>query len=313
MEGMRYKHLFGPVGSRRLGISLGIDPVPHKTCTLNCVYCECGKTTNLTLERKEYIPTDEILNELNEYLETSPDLDYITFSGSGEPTLHSRIGEIIDFLKRNYPQYKIAVLTNGTLFYNKKLRDEIKNADLIIPSLDAASDELFRKINRPQRELDINKIMDGLIEFRKEFSGKMWLEIFIVPGLNDTDDQLQLLKRAIKKIKPGRIQLNILDRPGTEDWVIQAKKEALEKIALFLDAEIIAEFKQRKKIRSFSRDIEENIISTLRRRPCTARDLSEMLGIHLNEINKYLRVLIKNGKINCKEEERGMFFKTKLK
>ena len=311
MEGMRYKHLFGPVGSRRLGVSLGIDLVPHKTCTLNCVYCECGKTTNLTLERREYIPTDEILNELNNYLGGSPGLDYITFSGSGEPTLHSRIGEIIDFLKRNYPQYKIAVLTNGTLY--KNLRDEIKNADLVIPSLDAASDELFRKINRPQRELDINKIMDGLIELRKEFSGEIWLEVFIVPGLNDTDDQLQLLKRAIKKIKPGRIQLNTLDRPGAEGWVIPARKEDIEKIARFLDAEIIAEFTQRKRIKGFSRDIEDNIISILKRRPCTARDLSEMLGMHLNEVNKYLRLLIKNGKINCKEEERGMFFKTELK
>jgi len=308
---MRYKHLFGPVGSRRLGVSLGIDLVPHKTCTLNCVYCECGKTTNLTLERREYIPTDEILNELNNYLGGSPGLDYITFSGSGEPTLHSRIGEIIDFLKRNYPQYKIAVLTNGTLY--KNLRDEIKNADLVIPSLDAASDELFRKINRPQRELDINKIMDGLIELRKEFSGEIWLEVFIVPGLNDTDDQLQLLKRAIKKIKPGRIQLNTLDRPGAEGWVIPARKEDIEKIARFLDAEIIAEFTQRKRIKGFSRDIEDNIISILKRRPCTARDLSEMLGMHLNEVNKYLRLLIKNGKINCKEEERGMFFKTELK
>jgi len=152
---MKFKHLFGPVPSRRLGISLGIDLVPYKTCTANCVYCECGKTTNLTIERKEYIPTDEILNELDVYLKQAPDLDYITFSGSGEPTLHSKIGEIINFLKKNYPQYKVAVLTNGTLLFHKELRDELKNADIIKPSLDAGSDEIFKKIKRPHENLNL--------------------------------------------------------------------------------------------------------------------------------------------------------------
>jgi len=308
---MKYKHLFGPVPSRRLGISLGIDLVPHKTCTLNCVYCECGKTTNLTLERSEYIPADEILSELNKYLKNSPDLDYITFSGSGEPTLHSRIGEIINFLKHNYPQYKVAVLTNGTLFYDKKLRNEVRKADLVIPSLDAGTVEIFREINRPHENLNLNKIISGLIELRKEFSGEIWLEVFIVPGLNDTGRELQKIKNIIQKIKPDKVQLNTLDRPGTETWVMSAKKEDLEEIASFLDAEIIAEFTSRKKIKSFSKDIEANIISTLRRRPCTAGDLSEILGIHLNEINKYLQVLIETGKINSKEGERGVFFRIK--
>ena len=142
---MKFKHLFGPVPSRRLGVSLGIDLVPYKTCTLDCVYCECGKTTNLTLERREYVPTDEILSELNEYLKNSPDPDYITFSGSGEPTLHCGIGEIINFLKQNYQEYKVAVLTNGTLLYRKEVRDEVKNADLIIPSIDCVSGEVFKK------------------------------------------------------------------------------------------------------------------------------------------------------------------------
>ena len=153
--------------------------------------------------------------------------------------------------------------------------------------------------------------LQELFEFRQEFSGEIWLEVFIVPGLNNTEDQLQLLKKAIKKIKPDRIQLNTLDRPGTENWLVPVKKQELEKITSFLNAEVIAEFTSRKKIKGFSRDIENNIISTSRRRPCTANDLSEMLGIHLNEINKYLGVLIKNGKINCKEEERGMFFRIK--
>ena len=306
---MKIKHLFGPVSSRRLGISLGIDLVPHKTCTLDCVYCECGKTTNLAVERREYVPTAEILDELKNYLDENPELDYITFSGSGEPTLHSGLGEIINFLKQNYPKYRVAVLTNGTLFHDKKLRDEVKKADLVIPSLDAASEEFFWEINRPHGNLNLNEIIKGLIELRREFPGEIWLEIFIVPGLNDTDFELQKIKNIIEKINPDKIQLNTLDRPGTEEWVMPAEKKKLEGITSLLDAEIIAEFKSRKKIKSFSKDIEENIISTLRRRPCTAQDLSDIPGIHLNEVNKYLGALLASGKIKQIRGKRGLFFR----
>ncbi|PKP51224.1 MAG: radical SAM protein [Candidatus Altiarchaeales archaeon HGW-Altiarchaeales-3] len=329
---MKFKHLFGPVPSRRLGISLGIDLIPYKTCTLDCIYCECRKTTNLTIDRKEYIPTGEILNELNEYLKNSPELDYITFAGSGEPTLHSKIGEIINFIKQNYPQYKVAVLTNGTLFYEKELRDELKFADLIIPSLDAASDEVFKKINRPHENLNLSKIINGIAAFRKDFPGEIWIEVFIVPGINDTKNELQKIKKVIEKINPEKIQLNTLDRPGAESWVVPAGEEQIEKIAsflsyrkvrstikniandseaYFLNAEIIAKFTSRKKIKSFKEDIEENIIKTLRRRPCTAEDISKLLGIHLNEVNKYVQALLESGKIREEKEDRGVFFRVK--
>ena len=134
-------YLFGPVPSRRLGISLGLDLVPHKTCSLNCIYCESGKTTNLTIERKEYIPTAVLISELTTFLKTKPKLDYITFSGAGEPTLHSDIGTIVTFIKKNYPDYQLALITNGTLFYLSKLRREVKPVDLILPSLDAVSEK----------------------------------------------------------------------------------------------------------------------------------------------------------------------------
>jgi len=304
---MEFKHLFGPVPSRRLGVSLGIDLVPYKTCSFDCVYCECGKTTNKTIKRIEYVPTHEIINELKTYLDKNPELDYVTFSGAGEPTLHNGIKQIIDFLEQNY-QYKVAVLTNASLFYDKKVRMEIKNADLVKPKLDAGSDEIFKKINRPHENLNLNKIINGLIEFRKEYYGKIYLEIFIIPNLNDTTTELEKIKDIVKKINPDKIQLNTLDRPGTEKWVMQAEKKKLDEIASFLDAEVITEFSSRKKIKSFSKDIEENIISTLRRRPCTSRDLSKILGIHKNEINKYIQELIETGKIKSKVEERGTFF-----
>jgi len=311
---MKYKHLFGPVPSRRLGISLGVDLVPHKVCSLNCIYCEVGRTTNLTTKRKEYIPLDAVLRELKHYLNQKPELDYITFSGAGEPLLHNGIGKVITFIKENYPHYKLAILTNSTLLYDENVRNEILGIDLLLPSLDAVSDNVFKKLNRPNSKLDNNKIIDGLIKFRNNLSGKIWLEVFIVPGMNDTKTELDLLKSAITKIKPDSVQLNTLDRPGTESWLEPASKQKLEEIADFFEpllVEIIAKFKSRNKVKSYHRNIEQQIIETIKRRPCTDKDLSEILGIHMNEINKYLSELIDEGLVDSKHQERGIFFLAK--
>ena len=231
---MKYKYLFGPVPSRRLGISLGVDLVPHKVCSLNCVYCEVGRTTNLTIERKEYIPLQDILDELKHYLDKGPKLDYITFSGAGEPLLHNGIGKVISFIKDNYPQYKLAILTNSTLLFDEQVRVEIMKIDLLLPSLDAVSDEVFRKLNRPNPKLNNKRIIEGLIQFRKDFTGIIWLEIFIVPGLNDTQEELTSLKKTIESIAPDQVQLNTLDRPGTESWIAPVSQNRMEEIAEFL-------------------------------------------------------------------------------
>ena len=308
---MKYKHLFGPVPSRRLGISLGVDLVPHKVCSLNCVYCEVGRTTNLTIERNEYVPLQDILNELKHYLDQKPELDYITFSGAGEPLLHNGIGKVITFIKENYPQYKLALLTNSTLLYDENVRNEILGIDLLLPSLDAVSEKVFKKINRPNPKLDNNKIIEGLIKFSKDFSGTIWLEVFIVPGLNDTTEELELLKNVIKDIAPDQVQLNTLDRPGTESWIEPVTKNRIEEIAELLKplpVEIIAKFQSRNKIRSYHKDVEQQIIETIKRRPCTDKDLSEMLGIHINEINKYLSELLHEGSVTTQQQERGTFF-----
>ena len=153
---MKNRYLFGPVPSRRLGLSLGIDLFPHKTCSFNCVYCECGATTNLTVLRREYVPTRGVIKELDNFLLEKPNLDFITFAGSGEPALHSRIGDIISFIKDKYPQYKVCVLTNGSLFYLKSVRDALMRADKVIPSLDAAFSSAWRKINRPHSSIDLD-------------------------------------------------------------------------------------------------------------------------------------------------------------
>ena len=310
------KYLFGPVPSRRLGISLGVDLVPHKVCSLNCIYCEVGRTTNLTIERKEYIPVNEVIDELKDYLDQKPELDFITFSGQGEPTLNSGLGRIINFIKDNYPEYKVAVITNGTLFWDKEVRDEVSRTDVLLPSLDSVSELSFLKINRPNRNLNIDKIIEGLIQLRKEFKGKIYLEIFLVPNLNNTKEELILLKETAAKINPDLIQLNTLDRPGTEYFVKAISKEELMKINEFfkpLPVEIIAKAETRKQIQSFNKNIEEQILDTIKRRPCTDKDLSEILSIHLNELNKYLSELIDSKKIESEHLDRGLFFKIKKK
>ena len=308
-----YKYLFGPVPSRRLGMSLGVDLVPHKVCSLNCIYCECGATTKLTTERAEYVPYNEVIQELGRFLGNKPALDYITFSGSGEPTLNSRIGDILKFIKQNYTNIPVAVLTNGTLLMNKQVRREILDADLVLPSLDVASDLSFRKINRPLYSLNIEDYIDGLIEFRKEYKGKIWLEVLIIPGYNNSKQDLKLLKEAFNKIKPNSIQLNTLDRPGIIPGIIAAGKEELEQIADFwgLDnIEIIAAAPSRKEVKSFRDDVESAILETIFRRPCTVDDLVKIVGLHMNEINKYLDVLEADNKIKSVRQERGVFYQT---
>jgi wyosine [tRNA(Phe)-imidazoG37] synthetase (radical SAM superfamily) len=306
-----FKYLFGPVPSRRLGMSLGVDLVPKKVCSLDCVYCEVGKTTKLTTERMEYIPFKKIITELNYYFESNPDPDYITFSGYGEPTLNSELGRIIKYIKEIKPGIPVAVLTNGTLFYMPEVRKELLQADLVLPSLDAASQIAFEKINRPYQEININDYVNGLVEFRKEFNGQIWLEIFILAGYNDSTDELDNLKVAILKIKPDKIQLNTLDRPGTLEGLKGASFEKLESIIDYWkleNAEIIAKATQRKTVKSYRKDIEAAIIETIERRPCTADDLAQIMGTHINEINKYLDTLESEKKIQHKREERGIFY-----
>ncbi|MEA2042867.1 MAG: radical SAM protein [Bacteroidota bacterium] len=307
-----YKHLFGPVPSRRLGMSLGIDLIPKKVCSLDCVYCEVGKTTKLTTDRLEYVKYDKVTAELKDFMKDNPKIDYITFSGSGEPTLNSRIGEVLNFVKENYPEVKTAVLTNGTLLFNKKLRDELLKADVILPSLDAAGEEVFEKINRPAPGILIQDYIQGMVDLRKEYEGKIWLEVLFLKGYNDSEDELIKLKEAILKIKPDRVQLNTLDRPGMEGGLIPLTKEELLHIIDFWgfdNAEIIASQLQRTNISSYRSDVESAILETIARRPCTLDDLHRLLGIHVNEINKYLGTLEKEGKIITQNLERGVFYK----
>ena len=306
-----YKYLFGPVPSRRLGMSLGVDLVPKKVCSLNCVYCEVGETTKLAVERMEYVKYDKIEAELQQFMSKEPNIDYITFSGSGEPTLNSRIGEVLTFIKQNYPKVKTAILTSGALLSSSELRSELLEADVILPSLDAASQSVFEKINRPNPTLTIKSYIEGLVDLRKEYKGQVWLEVFLLKGYNDSAEELELIKQAILKIKPDIVQLNTLDGPGSIEGLIALTKDELQKVIDLWDipnVEIIASAALRADVDSYSADIEGTILATIARRPCTLGDLHQILGIHINEINKYLGTLACNNKIKTTTLERGVFY-----
>lgn len=308
---MKYKHLFGPVPSRRLGVSLGIDLIEHKTCNLNCVYCECGKTTNHTMERKEYIKAELILDELREFLKDKPYLDFITFAGSGEPTLNSKIGYIIDEIKK-ITDTKVALITNGALLNDEKLLDELKNCDIIIPSLDAVSEDIFEKINRPCDGLDIESVKNGLIKLSDTFKGEIYLEVFIIDGINNGEEELKRFKDFFKKIKVKKIQLNSLDRPPVEKWVKKADIEILEEIKKYFDmknVDIVSKYKERRFIKSYNEDIEDLILNMLEKRPCTIEDIENITMKARAEINKYLDVLEKEKKIKTEAGERGIFIR----
>jgi len=301
-----YRYLFGPVPSRRLGISLGIDLVPMKTCTLDCIYCECGRTTDLTVDRKEYVPLDKVKAEYLHYLAHHPLPDYVTFSG--------RIGELIRFIQSRKPEVSVAVLTNGTLFSDRQVRIELKKVSVVIPSLDAATNKVFRKINRPHRQLDIDTMVNGLVRFRKECAGQLWLEVFILPGVNDTTAELTALKQAIERIAPDRIQLNTLDRPGTVNDIRAADRGELERVLAFWNlknAEIIARAPERRELVSYRKDTESAILETIARRPCTLADLTQIVGLHTNEVNKYLDVMEADKKIEVVKQDRGFFYRIK--
>lgn len=309
------KYLFGPVPSRRLGMSLGVDLVPHKTCTLDCVYCECGATTDLTTERKEYVPTRDVIEELKEFFAEKPELNYVTFSGAGEPTLHSGIGEIVAFIKKNTP-FKLCLLTNATLLDRDNLMEELKDIDLIVPSLDAVSDEDFKKVNRPAEELRFQHVEDNIATFRRESQAEMWLEIFVVPGGNDSPESLERFRSAVEKIKPDKVQLNTLDRPGCVDWIRPPTEEEVDVFAQALAGpvpiEVVGRFRKNVEVRASygkSHSLEVKVLELISRRPCTIEDMAVSSGFDESEIAKMVEKLFDEGKISSETRERGVFYR----
>ncbi|MEA1908323.1 MAG: radical SAM protein [Euryarchaeota archaeon] len=288
-------HIFGPVPSRRLGRSLGIDITPYKTCTFDCVYCQLGRTTEKTVQRREYVPKDQVLSELEGFLDKNEgDIDCITFAGSGEPTLHSKIGEMIDAIK-TMTDVPVVVITNGSLLFLEDVRNDLMNADLVLPSLDAATTPGFRAVDQPHESLKVEQIIEGLRIFREAFEGKFWLEIMIVKGLNDSDDEISALMDAVSRIGPDRVQLNTVVRPSVEDAEAASRGEMMRLCKRFAgsrgfkgDVEIIADARIW---------VRADILPLLERRPLTIDEISDALQVHRNEAAKYLRELEVRGEV----------------
>ncbi len=306
----KINHVFGPVASRRLGISLGVDIIPYKTCTLDCIYCECGKTTCLTLERQRFVNPHEVLDEISAVITGDTHIQYITFSGSGEPTLSIDIGTIIGGIKQ-ITRIPVAVLTNGTLLHLPEVRQDLMAADIVLPSLDAATPAAFAHINRHHSGLDIHTIITGLKTFRNEFKGQIWLEVFLAKAVNDSEAELDSLYQVIKEIHPDRVQLNSLDRPpayqNTQAVDINTLQTIVEKW-YDLPVEIIKRVRKREEIASFSLNLEHNILNTIQRRPLTIDDLEALTGKRRTELFKYIDVLEKEKKVVPKIVGEHIFF-----
>lgn len=308
---MLYPHLFGPIQSRRLGRSLGVDMTPRKTCNLNCVYCECGGEIPNN-ERKEYIAASVITGELQQYLAGTTAIDYVTFAGSGEPTLNTALGTTIRFVKSTFPHCKCALLTNSTTLHLPEVREAIMPCDLVLPSLDAISDAVFARINRPHPTLRNSQIIEGLTTFAQTFPGQIWVEVFIVPGINDTPEELGLLKTHLLAINPARVQLNSLDRPGTCAWVVPAEREHLTSIAAFfapLNVEIIARTaKTTANNAPPPPNITDTIIHQLQRRPATRKEIAQLCGISVAMIEKPLQELVAAQLISTETVQDQIFY-----
>jgi wyosine [tRNA(Phe)-imidazoG37] synthetase (radical SAM superfamily) len=297
----KYQYLYGPVPSRRLGRSLGIDLVPHKICTYDCIYCQIGKTTDKTLVRKEYVPVKEILEEVRRFLkEETSSIDHLSLSGSGEPTLHSQIRSVIEGIK-TITSIPVAVITNGSLLYEEEVRQDLLHADIVLPSLDAVSSEVFMRINRPRPGFSIEKVIEGLVEFRKVYKGQIWLEILFCQGVNDSKEELLRMKKAVDRIQPDRIHLNTVVRPPSEKWAAPLSQKEMEEIQVYFGekASIITEFDRHPSSIS-GRDIKEEILEILKRRPLSLSDLSKGMGIPQNELDEYIKPLAQEGKIQTR-------------
>jgi wyosine [tRNA(Phe)-imidazoG37] synthetase (radical SAM superfamily) len=288
--------VFGPVPSRRLGLSLGVDLLWPKSCTLDCRYCECGPTDNLTTQRQVFRDAQDVLREVKERLaELDPAPDYITLAGSGEPTLHEDFGWVIQELKKLGP--KVAVLTNATLLDDPQVRAELAQADLVVPSLDAVSPRAFRRVNRPAPGLDPEKIIQSLVEFKKQYSGKLWLEILLVEGVNDSQEELDALIQAAERIAPDKVQLNTVIRPPADGTCRPVSRERLDAFAARFSMPCEVSSPPQRKAQVDQGRLGDEIVEMTRRRPLELEDVARAVGIGPKEAEALIAELSQAGRL----------------
>ena len=301
------EYVYGPVPSRRLGRSLGVDLVPFKTCTYDCIYCQLGRTTDKTMTRKEWVPIRTLIDQVKGKLESK--LDYITVSGSGEPTLHSKIGEVISRIKE-ITDIPVAVLTNGSLLWLPEVRSSLAVADLVLPSLDAGNDMLFQYVNRPHTDIPFSKMLEGLVKFRGEYAGMYWLEVFLLSGVSTVETQVTALADCIKLISCDKVQINTVTRPPAESFATAVPPDRLKDIASQLSekSQIIpaksALYEQREVLAD-----SHSILALLRRRPCSVEDIALGLGLRRNTVVKCLEQLCSQQQTQAEYTSQGLFYK----
>ena len=300
-------HIFGPIPSRRLGFSLGVDLIPYKTCTFDCLYCEVGKTTNKTITGGVFTPVDDILNQLDERLsECSPDV--ITLAGSGEPTLHCEIDRIIRGIRKR-TDTDVVILTNGSLFWDESVRKRVLGADLIMPTLSSAVQSTFQTIHRPHEGLNLDRIVEGLAQLRREFKGLIYLEVILLAGINDSEEEITRLKPLIEKIQPEKIQLNTVVRPPADRRAKALDSGRLEEIKLFLGerAEIVADIGA-VKISVEHHKKQEALLETARRRPLRVKDMAGSLGMSIKEVEGMVKGLVIKGYLRRQDHSGEIFY-----
>lgn len=292
----RYRYLFGPVPSRRFGRSLGVDLTPLKTCSFDCVFCQLGHTSHKTLDRRAYVPIADVRSELLHWREGGGAADYISLSGSGEPTLHTEFGDILTFIKKEF-SIPAVLLSNSSLFWLAEVREAALSADIAKLSLSAWDSDSFRRINRPHPELEFDRCLEGLRSFRGAFRGKLWLEVFLVEGVNSSPDAVRKIAAVAETISPDEVHLNTVARPPAEKTVVAVSAAAMEEYAgLFRPrARVIAGFPTR--CGEDVRANEDSILDLLRRRPCTSRQIADAFGMHINEVSKYTGDLVRARRI----------------
>jgi wyosine [tRNA(Phe)-imidazoG37] synthetase (radical SAM superfamily) len=301
------KYLFGPVPSRRLGLSLGVDILPFKTCTQNCVYCQLGSDSVTTMERRPWIPIGEVLDEIRAAVAEGLRADHITISGSGEPTLNSELGKLIDGIKA-ITDIPVAVITNGTLLNDPAVRADCAKADVVLPSLDAGDEATFQLINKPHESVSLRTLVDGLCAFRSQYAGRIWLEVFIVDGVNTSPEQIARMRQLIGHINPDKVHLNTAVRPTAQKGIPAVTPQRMAEIAGMLGprAEVIAEFNFASQ--SSAAGGCEEILAMLRRRPCSIEDIHKGTGISDSDVRKYINQLLKDGLVEPENRNNITFY-----
>jgi len=317
-----YRYIFGPVLSGRLGRSLGLDLLGFRVCSMNCVYCESGPLTRLTLERARYVPASELLAELTRFEaarresgEALPDV--ITLGGLGEPTLNSDLPAIIDGVRRLFPGVPVAVLTNATLMADPQVRAELARADMVLPSLDSLVPEEFAAVNRAHPGLDPKAIAEGILAFRNDSQAKgtkLFLEILLVAGINDSQRNLELLADYCNRLQPDRVDVVTLSRPGTRPDARAVDKDTLvrwrERLRVAqvapADGATLAEREKNGQEQSGGMQPDElraRLLASLARRPQTGAQLAEALLADQGAVTAALRELLEAGRIALRQQD----------